>query len=245
MALVDPIDLTQFDLAPDPPYFLPTFSPELDDLDAIDGDLSTLEAEQTAVDVVSIGASLDGALAGVDSFLGGSTGDSTAADISSLVGAAGAIDGAIASATTANNTAHTKGAGIGVTFPPLTGITITKPPPPAIPAPVLPTPGDPKGPGPPAQGVTLQFTNVTRPGSPGRVKVGESFKVQIFGPAGVAIYAVAKHNGVNNGQAGFGTIPATGQLVITGTFGVADRGTWIEDWYAQGNYIGEIAFTVE
>jgi hypothetical protein len=245
VALVDPIDLTSFALTPEAPYFLQTYSPELDPLDQADADLSELLAEQTVVDVASIGAALDGALAGVDSFLGDSTGDTTAADVSNLIGSAGAIDGAIASATTANSTAHSTGAGIGVTFPPLTGINVTPPAAAPPPAPVLPSPGAPGSVGPPAVGVTLQFTNVTRPGSPGRVKVGEQFTVQIFGPPGVAIYAVAKHNGQDNGQAGFGVIPASGTLLISGSFGVADSGTWIENWYAQGNYIGEIAFTVE
>ncbi len=245
MQLVEPLNYADYDLTLSDPYFVPTFGHDLDELDSIDIDLAAIEDVATGVDIAGITASLDGPLAGIDNFLSGAPGDDGTAAINNLVGAAGAIDAGVTTSNTALQAATNKGISIAVPITPLHGITVSPPSAPSVPAPVLPAPGAPGPVGPPAVGVHLQFTNVTRPGSPGRVKVGESFTVAITGPPGVSIYAVATHNGVNNGQAGFGVIPPSGTLMIGGSFGVADKGPWIENWYAQGNYIGQVAFTVE
>ena len=245
MQLVEPLNYSDYDLTLSAPFFVPTFGHDLDELDSIDSDLAAIADVATGVDIAGITASLDGPLTGIDNFLGGAGADDGTAAISNLVGAGGAIDAGVTTSTNALQAAVNKGISIAIQIPPLHGITVTPPSAPSVPAPVLPSPGAPGPVGPPAVGFHLQFTNVTRPGSPGRVKVGESFTVAISGTPGTSIYAVARHDGKDNGQAGFGVIPASGTLAISGSFGVADKGTWIENWYAQGNYIGQIAFTVE
>ncbi len=248
MPLITPLDLAAYQLTPEPPYFREHFAGELDSIDSIDSSLATIADVSTGLDIAGALASLDGPISIVESALGFAGNDTGAGEIAGIAGAATSIDKGIGAATSGINSAADKGGLIGINIPPIGGINVSPPTPgqpPAQPPPTLPPVLGTGGVGPPATGFHLQFTNTTRPGAPGRPKVGESYSLVITGKLGTSIYVVSTHDGRELPQAGFGVVPASGKLTITGSFSASDKGAWIENWYAQGNYIGQVAFTVE
>ena len=245
--LITPIDLTQFKLIPEDPYFVPTFAHELDELDPIDSTLAGIQAAETGVDILGALGALASIEDGIGSQLSAFPQDTGSASIDSLARSSGAIDAGVSTANLALSAATAKAVSIAVPITSLTGINVLPPtpapapqPPPIAPLPPVGSGGI--GPTPTGFGLTLQ--NLTRPGAEGIEHVGDRFNVQITGPPGANIYITATHNGRQLPTAGMGIIPASGVLNIGGSFGAGDKGNWIEDWYHDRVLIREIAFEV-
>ena len=267
MALVDPIDLGEFNLTPEPAFFVPTYAHELDELDTFDGDLADLAGQAGGVDVDALAASLLAPINDASAALGLSGSDSAEADITKLAGQAAAIDASGGAASNLINAAATGAGGLTVPFRPIKGVpppvippgTFTPSPSPSptpspspaptpspapAPPPVLPLPGA-STPLTPSHDFTLQFQPAGRALNIGHVFVGDTFTITIKGKPGVSIYATALHNGKSNGQSPFGVTDAAGRLVIRGSFSAGDLGQWIENWFAAGAFITQLSFVVE
>jgi hypothetical protein len=75
--------------------------------------------------------------------------------------------------------------------------------------------------------------------------VGEQWRIDLHAPAHSVVYAISRHDKTDLGQAGFGRTDDNGLLTIRGTFDKTDVGQWLENWYAEGLYVGQLGFTVK
>lgn len=78
--------------------------------------------------------------------------------------------------------------------------------------------------------VTVSMKNVTRPGSDTSYNVGDQWQITLSGAPGTAVSASASQNGKSLGTTPFGSLNAQGQMVLTGTMGADQTGSWSESW---------------
>jgi hypothetical protein len=89
---------------------------------------------------------------------------------------------------------------------------------------------------------TAKLTNLTAPGQP--YAVGDSFQLVISGPPNQPVTGSASQNGAVSSSTNFGTTNSAGQLVITGTWGASDAGTWLEAWQVGNSAPAAVNFTI-
>lgn len=242
--LITPLDFTNYKLIPEDPVFEQLWQQNFTEIDSLDGPLQAAAIAQTGFDIVAALGSLDPIELGIESALGAFPSDTGAGGIDAITGSSAAVDTGIAGAQTAINAAANSGSSIGITLPPITGIKVTKPAaPPEPPTPPLPPVGG-GGIGTPGGSFSLHITSPQHPGGTTVYRVGDQFVVHIIGVPGANIYVKATQNSRPFGQAGMGSLDASGFLDVTGSFGVADIGYWVEDWYHDTKFIRELAFTV-
>jgi hypothetical protein len=78
--------------------------------------------------------------------------------------------------------------------------------------------------------VTVSMNNITRPGSDTSYSVGDQWQITLTGAPGTAVSASASQNGKSLGTTPFGSLNAQGQMVLTGTMGADQTGSWSESW---------------
>jgi hypothetical protein len=243
--LVPELDLSAFDLSPTPAYFHKAMQDDLDRIDGMDKVLVDVEKPLWLVDVVQIGVDLLTPITLADVALSDFETTDFTADTDTVIKAGPNIDQGILNNETTAGKVGAAGSKITIPSSQIAGAATggagaaPAPPPPTLP----PVGGGIKG--PPLAGAQAFITNINRPGDPGHFKVGDPWQITIKAPAGSAIYAVASHNGVSLGQSSFGTVPASGLLLLHGTFTADQLGSWIENWYAGTTFVNQIVFEVK
>lgn len=246
MALIQPIDTSQFNLVHDPFSFAQTFGPYFSGLDQDDIDLAALEAATAAIDVVSI-----------TNFL-----------IGDFEIAAGALDAEIRDPFTVNITSmNNERAGIaddvtavGTRIPPqgYQPIPFNLQPPPDLNGGfnilAAATPGVPPSIAPPGTIVlplpagvtpTVQLINQSHPDL-SYFLVGDAYMVIVHAQANVSVVVSAVHNGIPLTPATVGTTIFDGFFTRQGVMGTGDRGQWVQTWIAGGRDAQPtLTFTVE
>lgn len=101
------------------------------------------------------------------------------------------------------------------------------------PAVIATAPQVPTGPAsvPPPSGaiaVTAMLTDTTRPNGP--YIAGDNFQLVITGPPNSPVVATGSQNGALSSSTPFGSTDANGNLIITGTWGAGNIGSWVESW---------------
>jgi hypothetical protein len=250
--LITPLVISSFDLPARKPFFRVAgpdasleFKKDLDDLDGPDVDLSDAQTSVGAVDLVATALLLDTPLGLVNDGLAFEDADTSLSDFGAESGTSTEIEKSLTTNETNIGNIKTAGNKINFTDTPIAGVGTTPTPPAPAPAPVLPGVGHGFGDAPHIAGTRAAMTNISRPGAPGRFRVGDPWQITIEAAAGSPIYAVATRNGVSLGQSSFGLVPAAGVLVLTGTMSADQIGSWIENWYAGTHFINQIGFSVE
>lgn len=243
--LVPPINLAQFGLEPSPPFFATAFTDELGQIGDEHTALGKIQDPAKNLDVNAVQKSLDGPINAASTALDNETRDTTDRDLGKLQDKGTEADKHIKDANDAIGGVNKKAGDLKISVPTIDGTKAGTGPPTPPPAPVLPPIGDPKGPGAHEPGTHLQFTNLTRPGSPGRLKVGEHWSLKIYAPVGARIDGTSRHNGKDLPQVWLGVVPAGGVYEFKGIMAESDKGLWIEYWYEDGKYVGTVGFTVE
>ncbi len=97
---------------------------------------------------------------------------------------------------------------------------------------------------------SLTFANLTSPANAATLAVGDNWQLTITGAAGLNVYGSASQNAGALSTTNYGTIPASGSLVISGQMVTADIGAWAETWsvgasQSSATAIGNLNFTVQ
>lgn len=226
MALIQPIDVSQFQLVHDPFSFQDAFGSAFSVLDGDDVELAALEASLAAVDIGAIATFLVG----------------------DFETAAGALDAEIASPymdhITEMNDARAGVSSlldtVALRIPPEGYQRLPEnlqPPPELGGFNIIPTPGGTQVPGvvylPPQVQRQVSIRNLTRPGAID-FAVGESFLVVVFGPPNQRVTNSSVHDGVPVAPGNFANTAANGYLSIGGRFGTIDQGEWVQTWSVGG-----------
>lgn len=76
-------------------------------------------------------------------------------------------------------------------------------------------------------------------------RVGDNWTITVSGPPNSPVVSSSLFNGSPYGAGtAMGTTDATGHLVLTGTFGSGQIGSWAETWTVGGLIAGTLSFTV-
>jgi hypothetical protein len=233
--LVPPLDLSAFDLTPTEPYFLKTFSPELDALDAPDAELLAIETITGALDPDSIEGYLNAPLDGLEAAFATEGGDPLAGVMNNLVGQAGTVTGALAGASAGSPPPGYNPITSTLTPPKISGgVTVNQAPPPTTPAPEPPTG---------SRVASLQFLNQAT-GNVGAFKVGDHWQLSIHAWAGGAVTVSGNKGSYGFTNTPYGVVPASGNFIVNGSMGAGDVGQWSERWFVDGVLAGVLAFNV-
>ena len=230
MALIQPINVGQFNLHHDPFSFQQAFGDQFAGLEQDEADLATFEAEQATFDVAKIASFLTGDLDLASHSLEAELADPFLVLPTELNGQLAAGDGHVAAAQARIPHEGYQTLPEQVQPPPDTGGFIVEPggpggaaggtPPYQVPG-IFPLPGEiiPQ--------VMLQ--NLTRPGAVD-FAVGESFKLTAYGAPNSAVQVNAVHDGNPVPTGNMGTTNSAGYRYITGGFGSVDVGEWMQTW---------------
>lgn len=234
MGIIQPIDISRFNLYHDPFSFAQTFGPYFSNLDQDDIDLAALEAATAAIDVVSITNSLIGDFEVAAGVLDSEIVDPFTVNITSMANATASVDDDVTA--------------VGLRIPPqgyqplpfnlqpppdLGGFSITG----------VTAPGQPQQPGIPPGTIVLPLpagatptVQLFNPGNPTLTyfRVGDSYMVIVHAQANVSVAVSAVHNGIPLAPATVGTTVFDGFYTKQGVMGTADRGTWVQTWIAGG-----------
>lgn len=90
---------------------------------------------------------------------------------------------------------------------------------------------------------TITLQNITRVGSLAFV-VGDTFLLNVVAAPGQAVSGDGIFNGVDFGTQEFGTADANGLFVLTGVEGPDDVGSWLQNWYLDGQLVQTFSFIV-
>lgn len=243
--LIPPIDWTAYDLTPSQPYFATAFGQELGDLDNSAAAVPHIAQHHQSSVLPDIAPDLDKPLKTLDDGLAFEDQEVAADEAQTVTDPTALITQGFLDNETTIGKVQPEANKLPASMPPVAGVPVTPAPVPVQPpAPKLPPVGS--GVGPPLGGGAQAFiSNINRPGAPGNFRVGDPWQITIKAPAGSAIYVVASHNGVSLGQSPFGVIPASGIILLHGTFTADQLGSWIENWYAGTKFISQIVFRVE
>jgi hypothetical protein len=75
--------------------------------------------------------------------------------------------------------------------------------------------------------------------------VGNSWTLTIAGAAASSLVQIsATQNGSSLGTTSYGDTDGSGGWTLSGAFDSSTVGTWVEDFYVGGNFIGELDFTI-
>ena len=86
------------------------------------------------------------------------------------------------------------------------------------------------------------LSNVSRPGqSP---QIGDQWSLAITGTPNTPVTGSASQNGAGASTSPMGTTDASGNLTLTGTFGAADVGSWVESYLVGSGSPATVSFTV-
>lgn len=226
MPLIQPINVSQFQLSHDPFSFQQAFGPAFAGLDADDIELAALEAPLAAVDIGAIASFLVGdfetAAGALDAEIAGPYMDHITEMHDALPGVPSLLD-QVALRIPAEGYQRLPE---NLQPPPeLGGFNI-------IP---VGTGGQPTGVVylPPQVQRQVSIRNLTRAGAPD-FAVGESFLVVVFGPPNQRVTNSSLHDGIPVPPGTFGTTAANGYLSIGGRFGTVDHGEWAQTWSVGG-----------
>ncbi len=246
MALVDPIDLSQFDLEPEPDQFDAAWQQYFSGADELDTPDLIAASLLTIPDPGPLAASIDTPLSLAS--------DSLDAEIGLPA------DPEFAKAETNAEPFADSFAAIQKIMPPqafqaipedllpppeLGGFTSsgaggapgTQPTPGVPPSPVQKPPvGFGNGAGPVTPGILhpqVQVRNTTRPGATD-FNVGEYFELDVAGVPQGRVTVAATFNGVAGAQVAMGSLDSTGYFSVDGQFKAAQEGEWYESWYVNG-----------
>ena len=234
MPLIQPINVSQFQLYHDPFSFQEAFGNQFAGLEQDETDIANFAAEQATFDIAKIASFLTGDLDLASHALDAELADPFLVLPTVLNGELAPGDGAVKKAQSAVPHEGYQGLPEQLQPPPdLGGFT------------VLPDqPGGPTGATPgyhvpgvfPVPGVTIPqvlIENTTRTGATD-FAVGDRFKVSVWGAANapVAVNAVHDNNPVATGH--MGTTNGAGFQYINGQMGTVDRGEWMQTWTVGG-----------
>jgi len=245
VALVDPLDINEADLQPEPATFGPLWEQYFSELDGLDTPDLQDPVLSTAPDLAAIALSMDAPINAATSSLAAELALAPDAELPKAEGNVKAIEdgfeqvrGAIpdeafqavphdllpppelggftSSGTGGGGAPGTPGGPpIGPVQPPITG----QPPEPGQP----PTYARPQ----------VQLRNLTRPTATD-FRVGEKFTLQILGRPSSAVTVSSTHNGVGSPIVAQGSTDSAGDYSVTGVFTTAQKGEWYESWYVAG-----------
>ncbi len=246
MPLIEPIDLNQFELNPEPPTFGPLWTQFFSEADGLDSK-ELIDAGLTSLpDLAAVAASMD-----------------VPFDIASRSLAAELalpLDPELIKAETNSAPFAASFDDIRKVIPNEAFAAIPRdllPPPelggfnnaPGAPAPGLPggpggggpvtaPPGTPGGPiGTPAPPIPsqpqVQLRNTTRPGATD-FNAGDGFILEIHGAKNGALQVLATLNGIKGQLIAYGSLDANGYRAITGVETAAQRGEWYQTWHVNG-----------
>lgn len=103
-------------------------------------------------------------------------------------------------------------------------------------------PGAAAGSGASGARVTAAIQNLSRPGQ--SFQVGDQWQITVSGAASQPVSGSATKDGASLGTTPFGSTDASGQRVLTGSFGASTVGSWVEVWSVGGVQAPPISFTV-
>jgi hypothetical protein len=246
VALVDPIDLSEFDLTVDEPIFEPIWQQFFSEADTLDSPDLVAASEIVPPDVDAIAGAIDTPLNGAI--------DSLAAEL------ALPPDPELPKA-------ETNAAPFAASFDDILKVIPKQAfqaipedlqPPPELggftssgggPAPAPGQPGGPPGPvqppvgpvgpgegGPPPtyyEHPEVQIRNTTRTNATDFL-VGETFLAEVYGAPNKTVAVSNTHSGVGYPLTNIGTTDDTGYFSLAGKFTATNKGEWYESWYVNG-----------
>ena len=86
------------------------------------------------------------------------------------------------------------------------------------------------------------INNTSRPGQ--TFQVGDSWSLNIVGQPGEVVTGSASQNGAPVSTSSMGQTASNGQLILTGTFGAGDIGSWQESYSVGNSTSAPVVFTV-
>jgi hypothetical protein len=89
---------------------------------------------------------------------------------------------------------------------------------------------------------TAVLSNLTSPGQP--YAVGDSFQLLVTGPPNQPVIGSASQNGNVTSSTNFGNTDANGQLIVTGSWGPGNAGSWVESWQVGSAAPASLTFTI-
>ena len=120
-------------------------------------------------------------------------------------------------------------------------------------APGAPAPGGPGVPAPgqtgihlsvtPPDGYTFTIINLNQYGA-AAFSVGDQFRVDLTGPAGVKVSILASHDGVSLGTIQVGLVKDDGTFTLTGYESPTEVGAWVEEWFVGNQLVAIAEFSV-
>ena len=246
MALVDPIDLSQFDLEPEPDQFEAAWQQYFSGADGLDTPDLIAASLLTLPDPATLSAPIDVPLQLASDSLDAEIGlpadpefakaDSNAAPFADSFAAIEKIMPPQAFQALPQDL---------LPPPELGGFTSsgggTTPGTPTAPI-VPPSPGRPpsagfgNGAGPLQPGALhpqVQIRNVTTPGAQS-FNVGDYFELEVVGVPQGRVTVAATFNGVAGAQVSMGSLDQTGYFATDAQYKAAQRGEWYESWYVNG-----------
>lgn len=246
MALVDPIDLSQFDLTPEPATFGPLWAQYFSEVDGLDTQDLIDAGAVTLGDIAPILSAIDTPLGMAASSLEGELGLPADAELPRAEASGAVVDKSFDSVLKSMPPEAFQPLPEDLRPPvDLGGFTSSgpggapSPTPGPTPAPVGPgqppitIPGPPNQPQPYWSSPEVQLANTTRIGALD-FKSGETFELQILGKPDSPVVVGATHLGASEPNTGIGSTDSTGYFVLAGTFTDEDKGEWFESWYVAG-----------
>lgn len=238
MALVEPINLSEFNLLPEPATFGPLWAQYYSEVDQLDTPeliaAGTLDAGDVAAKFLAIDTPSDLAQRALSAEI--ALAPDAELPKAELNGAK--VPDGFSEVLSVTPVEAFKGFPPDLTGPPNLG-SLT-PPPPTTPPPTTPIPGRPPGAIPPeptqpplSTQPLVALTNTSKPGQT-FFNVGDNFKLELKGIANGAITVDAVLNGRDLGAFPYGTLDATGYRAITGVQQTAQRGEWFQTWRING-----------
>ena len=244
--LIEPIDLAQFELNPEPTTFGPLWQQFFSEADGLDTQ-ELIDAGATVIpDLAAAAASIDTPLAIASNSLTAELALPADPQLMEAESNAGTFGKSFDDIRKVIPDQAFQAIPRDLLPPPeLGGFNLAPGGAPGVPPVVGPSPGSPGSPPPgfpggqplPPGGVPLepqvQLRNTSRPGATD-FNSGDGFLLEIRGAKNGALQVLATLNGVKGQLVAYGSLYANGYRAITGIETSAQRGEWYQTWYVNG-----------